>query len=274
MTSGSFVNRWVFSLAAFALTSLTMGAVLLSCSEFGTDPDAAVAIEIDPVELPAIVVGDSLRDSSGQVVSLSARAFNSSNDVISDAPIRFYILDTGIVTVDSITGRIFGRRSGQATVIASIGGLQSERITIRVTLRPDTLFGLDSLRRSMPFSLQGATNSGDLRVFLGHDSLTVGGADTSVAVPNYLVRFRIAAPTGDSASVTDTTRVVLTNEADRPSVVDTTDAQGVAARRLRFSAAVRIVPDSVVVEATATRPDNSLVPGSPVRFVVQIVRQP
>jgi len=272
MISGSIVNR-VFSLVSFALTASTMGAVLLSCSEFGTDPDAAVAIEIDPLELPAIVVGDSLRDVTGQVVSLTARAFNSSNDVISDAPIRFYVLDTGIVTVDSITGRIFGRRFGQATVIASIGGLQSERITVRVTLRPDTLFGLDSLRRSIPFSLQGATNSGDLRVFLGHDSL-VARADTSVPVANYLVRFRIVSPTGDSASVSDTTRVILTNEADRPSVADTTDAQGIAARRLRFSAAVRIVPDSVVVEATATRPDNSPVPGSPVRFVVRIVRQP
>ncbi len=274
MIAGRLANRGWRSAVPFILASLTMGAAMLSCSEFGTDADAAVAIEIDPIELPAIVVGDSLRDAAGQVVSLSARAFNSSNDVISSAPIRFYVLDTGVVALDSITGRVFGRRPGQATVIASIGGLQSERITIRVTLRPDTLFGLDSLRRSMPFSLRGATNSGDLRVFLGHDSLTAAGADTSVAVPNYLVRFRIAAPTGDSASVSDTTRVVLANEADRPSVADTTDARGIAARRLRLSAAVNIVPDSVVVEATAVLPDNSPVAGSPVRFVVRIVRQP
>ncbi|MGI9075971.1 MAG: hypothetical protein ACR2G6_01410 [Gemmatimonadaceae bacterium] len=274
MIPDTLPNRWWRSVVLPVFAPLALGAAMLSCSEFGTDADAAVAIEIDPIELPAIVVGDSLRDATGQVISLSARAFNSSNDVISSAPIRFYVLDTGIVTLDSITGRIFGRRPGQATVIASIGGLQSERITIRVTLRPDTLFGLDSLRRSMPFSLLGATNSGDLRVFLGHDSLTTTGADTSLAVPNYLVQFRIAAPTGDSASVSDTTRVVLTNEADRPSVVDTTDAQGIAARRLRLSAAVNVVPDSVVVEATATRPDNSPVPGSPVQFIVRIIRQP
>ena len=274
MISGRPANRgWRFKAIA-TLAALTAGAVMLSCSEFGTEADAPVAIEIDPIELPAIVVGDSLRDATGQVVSLSARAFNSSNDVIPSAPIRFYLLDTGIVTLDSITGRVFGRRPGQATVIASIGGLQSERLTVRVTLRPDTLFGLDSLRRSMPFSLQGATNSGDLRVFLGHDSITAAGADTAVGVPNYLVRFRIAAPTGDSASVSDTTRVILTNEADRPSLADTTDAQGIAARRLRLSTAVNIIPDSVVVEATATRPDNSLVPGSPVRFIVRTIRQP
>lgn len=274
MIASRLAYKWLASVPFLVFASLATGAAVLSCSEFGTDPDAAVAIEIDPLELPAIVVGDSLRDAMGQVVSLSARAFNSSNDIISGAPIRFYLLDTGIVTLDSITGRIFGQRTGQATVIASIGGLQSDRITIRVTLRPDTIFGLDSLRRSMLFSLQGATNSGDLRVFLGHDSLTSAGADTSIAVSNYLVRFRIVAPGGDSASISDTTRVVLTNESDRPSVVDTSDAQGIASRRLRLSAAVNIIPDSVVVEATATRPDNSPVAGSPVRFIIRIIRQP
>ena len=259
--------------------AVLLGIVLVmfasACTEVGSDPQAAVAIELDSLPLPSVVVGDTLRDSTGAIISLQARAINVSNEVIAGAPLRFLALDTGVVAVDSVTGVIVGQRVGTASVIASIQGLQSEQITLVVTQRPDTVIGLDSLQRTMQVSLISGTaaSSGPLRVFVGHDT-TIAGVDTAVAVPSYLVRYRIVFPADDSVSDTDTTRVLLANDQGRPSTVDTTDASGIASRAVRISTAVSVIPDSVIVDALVSYPDTTSVVGAPVRFVIQILRVP
>ena len=255
---------------AFALVALTS-----ACTEVGSDPQAAVAIELDSLPVPSVVVGDTLRDSTGAIISLQGRAINVNNEVITGAPLRFLALDTGIISVDSISGTIVGQRVGTTSLIASIQGLQSERITFVVTQRPDTVIGLDSLRRTMQLSLISGTaaSSGPLRVFVGHDT-TIAGVDTAVAVPSYLVRYRIVFPADDSVSDTDTSKVLLANDQGRPSTEDTTDASGIASRAVRISTAVSAIPDSVVVDALVSYPDTTSIPGAPVRFVIQVLRVP
>jgi hypothetical protein len=255
----------------FALVVLVAAA----CTEIGSDPQAAVAIELERLPVPAVVVGDTLRDSTGAVVMPTARAINVNNDEIAGAPIRYLALDTGVVSVDSTTGVIVGKRVGTTPIIATIQGLQSERITVIVTQRPDTAYGLDSLRRTMQFSLTSPTaaSSGPLRVFVGHDT-TILGVDTAVAVPSYLVRYAILFPADGSVSDTDTTKVVLANDLGRPSTVDTTDASGIASRAVRISTAVSTIPDSVIVEARVSYPDTTSVAGTPVRFVIRILGVP
>ena len=253
------------------------GAVLAvaACTEVGTDPAAAIAIELDPTVLPSIVIGDSLRDSTGRAVPLAARALNSRNSVIPDAPLRFLATDTGFVVVDSVTGYVVGRKVGEARVIASVDGLQSEAIRVRVTLRPDTVFADTAVRQTMQFSLTSPTaaTSGNLRVFVGHDTV-IAGRDSVAPVANYLVRFRIVSPTGDTVSISDTSRVVLANDerGGRASTVDTTDDRGKASRVVRISTAVRTIPDSVVVEASVSRPNATPLPGSPVLFTIRILK--
>jgi hypothetical protein len=256
------------------LVAMLSGVFALgACTEIGSDPQAAVAIEVDSLPVPSVVVGDTLRDSTGAPIVLEARALNVDNEVIGGAPLRFLALDTGIVEIDSVTGVIVGKRVGQSPIIASIQGLQSERVTIRVTLRPDTVYGLDSLQRTMQFSLIStvAALSGPLRVFVGHDTI-IAGVDTAVAVPNYLVRYQIVFPTDDTVSETDTTRVLLANDQGNPSVVDTTDPSGIASRQVRISTAVSQIPDSVMVDAHVSYPGTTPIAGSPVRFVIRILR--
>lgn len=256
-----------------ALAFMALGVA--ACTEIGSDPQAAVAIELDPLPVPSVVVGDTLRDDTGVFLTPVARALNVNNDVISGAPLRFLALDTGVLEIDSVTGVIVGKKVGSAPILATIQGLQSERITLFVTQRPDTAYGLDSLIRTMQFSLTSTTaaNSGPLALFVGHDT-TINGVDTAVAVPNYLVTYRIVFPTDDSVSETDTTKVVLANDQGRPSTVDTTSATGVAGRAIRISTAVTTIPDSVVVDARVTYPDTTSVPGTPIRYVIQILRVP
>jgi hypothetical protein len=232
-----------------------------------------VAIELDSLASPSVVIGDTLRDSLGAVEVLVARALNTGNDVIPGAPIRFIALDTGIVEVDSITGAIVGVKEGQAQIIASIGGLQSDRVAVFVTLRPDTAFGADSTRQTMQLDLTGesAAQSAPLNVFVGHDTTTIAAVDTAVAVANYPVRYAIVFPADQTVSLTDTTRVLLANDQGRPSASALTSPTGIAGRRVRISTAVTQIPDSVVVEARVNAPDGTPLPGSPVRFVVIIL---
>jgi hypothetical protein len=73
----------------------------------------AGSLSVDEV-LPALVAGDSLRDSMGVVVSLTARALNADNQVIPGAPIRFTV-SRNSSTRKSPKASIdipFGRRNG------------------------------------------------------------------------------------------------------------------------------------------------------------------
>ena len=58
------------SLAAALLCATALGAA--ACTEVGSDPSAAVAIELAPTQLPSLVVGDSLRDSTGRADAIIA----------------------------------------------------------------------------------------------------------------------------------------------------------------------------------------------------------
>jgi hypothetical protein len=242
-----------------------------ACSEIGTDPDVPVAIEIDAPTLPAIAVGDSLRDTLGAVATVIARALNSRNEVIAGAPIRFYALrnDSAIIGVDSITGRIAGLRVGDADVIAQVAGLQSVRVPIRVTSNPDTVYPISPLVDTVRYALADDT-ARVLRVGVARRD-TVNGRDTLLLVPFWRVRYTIVDPP-ELAANTDTTRVYIANDANRLSRVDTTDATIGASRRIRFPTAA--VSDTTrrefVTEVVVLRPDGTPLPGSPVLFTTVI----
>lgn len=241
-----------------------------ACSEVGTDPDVPVAIEIDAPILPAIAAGDSLRDTLGAVTRITARALNSRNEVIADAPIRFIALrsDTAVIAVDSATGRIAGLREGVANVVAQVAGLQSIRLAVRVTPAPDTVYPESALVDSVLYSLADDT-ARTLAVSVARRD-TSEGRDTLVRVPFWRVRYTIVDPP-NLATNTDTTRVYIADGSNRPSRVDTTDASG-ASRRIRFPLAV--VSDTTrrtfVTEVVVMGPDGTPLPGSPLLFTTVI----
>ena len=255
------------------LGAIVAAAAVYACSEVGTDPDVPVAIEILPPILPAIAEGDTLRDTLGAVQPIVVRALNSQNQLIPDAPIRFFTIrnDSGIIAVDSMTGTVAGLRVGEADVVARVNGLQSVRLPLRVTLAPDTvapapasplvdsvLFGLaDDTARALSVTVSKRT--------------TASGRDTILPVAHWRVRYTIVDPP-DLATNTDTTRVYIANDANRLSRVDTTDAAGVASRRLRFPVAV--VSDTTrrtfVTEVVVLGANGTPLPGSPLLFTTVI----
>jgi hypothetical protein len=242
-----------------------------ACTEVGTDPAAPVAIEIDPPILPAIAEGDSLRDTLGVARPVVARALNSRNDVIAEAPIRFFALrnDSSIIAIDSVTGALVGLRVGEADVVAQVAGLQSIRLPIRVTLTPDTAYTTGPLVDSVLYGI--ADDTARALVVTVAKRATVNGRDTVLPVPFWRVRYTITEP-DDLAANTDTTRVYMANDANRLSRVDTTDAAGVARRRIRFPLAVvsDIARRTFVTEVVVLRANGTQLPGSPFLFTTVI----
>jgi len=244
--------------AAVAGVGAAVVAVILACTDIPTDAGVVLSIGVDTLPSPSVVLGDTLRDSTGIVRPLAATAFNFQGDVIAGAPVRFSTRDRGI-TVDSITGIVVGDslRSTPARIFARIAGLEAA-ISLDVTLRPDTVAG-QNVRDSLLYSL--TDTSANVSPVLSVKVLHAFTGDS--AVKSYVVSFAVT-------STTDTSLVKLVNDAGRASLVDTSDASGIAGRKVRLNAArLTSLADSVVVAATVKYRGAQL-RGSPVRLVLKL----
>jgi hypothetical protein len=248
------------------LTPVSAGIALcsfaaLGCGDVSGSSTSVLSIQFDSLAAPSVVVGDTLRDTTGKVILPVVHAFNYKGDEILPAPVRFGSPDSGVV-VDSLTGILVADslRSTPARIIATVGGLQAVQ-RVDVTLRPDSLSavnGLDSLSYSL---LDTTLNvSPVLSVKLRH-----GTAPSDSAVKSYIVSFSIVSQSNPQLGQ-------LVNDAGKPSVVDTTDATGMAGRAIRlhplFLGSATTV-DSIIVNATA-KYRGTRVKGSPVRLVLKV----
>lgn len=242
-------------------------SALQACADVGNAPDLAVALEFDSIPYPAVLAGDTLRDSLGVASPLRGVAFNARGGVIAGAPITFLSLDTG-VTIDAAGFLTTTRRSGQVRLVASINGLQSPDHAISVTRRPDTLMAPATTRSNYAYALPDvpANVAPEMKVTL--HSFDVAGGVTP-AVTGWLVRWRVV-HNGDTLSQSDTSRVVLQSPTGRRVRLDTTKTDGTSARRLRvFANTISPARDSFFVIAEVKR-HGIPVRGSPVRFVVTV----
>jgi hypothetical protein len=214
-----------------------------------------LSLEFDSLPSPSVVVGDSLRDTTGAIAAPVVRAFNYQGEEIPAAAVRFHAPDPG-VTVDSITGVIRGDslRSTPARIVASVGSLQALQ-RLDVTLRPDAVAAVDD-RDTLQYSLLDTTQnvSAPLTVKLTH-----GSPPADSAVQSYVVSFAVV-------SGGDPLAAELVN-GGKISVIDTTDANGVAGRAVKIRPIYFTGVDSVIVNATV-KFRGTPISGSPVRLVV------
>lgn len=243
----------VISIAAVSLA----GAV--SCSDLSGSRLPVLSIQFDTLPYPSVVVGDTLRDTTGAIIHPVVHAFDFDGKEIVPAPVFFLSPDSG-VTVDSATGIIVADslRSTPARIVAAVGTLQAVQ-RISVTLRPDTIFGVNALD-SLKYSIIDTTVdvSPLLTIKLSH-----GTVPSDTAVTSYIVSFAIV-------SQPEPNLADLVNDGGKVSLVDTTDASGIAGRKIRLhpvalSSATEV--DSIIVNATA-KYRGVPVSGSPVRLVL------
>lgn len=258
------MNRRVRGGAAAGLL-VAVAALGGSCTDVATGPATAVALEFDTLPFPAVVTGDTLRDSLGLAAPLHAVAYNASGAVITDAGIRYIALDTGL-TIDGAGIVTAQARNGAVRIVASVGALQSVSRTLEVARRPDTVIVtgklVDTLRFTIPDSAaRNVTASLGVRVATND---TAGGI---IGSKGWLVSYQ-AFYHGAPLASADTTLASLWAEGSKTSPLDTTTADGAAGRTLRIrSLLLPTTPDSFVVLATV-RHRGAAVRGSPVRFVI------
>ena len=247
----TFVVAFVCAVAVPAL-------IAIACTDINGNADAVLSLQFDTLANSAVVVGDTLRDTTGAVALPVVHAFNYKGKEITPIQVYFQSPDSG-VTVDSATGIIVGDslRSTAARIIATVGNLQAVQ-RIKLTLRPDLIAasnGIDTLNYSLLDTTKNISTDA-LSVILSH------GANADSVVPNYIVSFEIVSQSNPNVAE-------LVTENGKASVVDTTDANGIAGRKIRVHpvnlGSTNV--DSVIVQATA-KYHGQPVTGSPVRLVM------
>lgn len=240
-------------------SSALLSAVVFACTDVSGSSTSVLSIQFDSLAAPSVVLGDTLRDTTGAVIFPVVRAFNFKGEEIASIPVWFQSPDSG-VAVDSVTGIIVGDslRSTPARIVATVGTLQAVQ-KVDVTLRPDLIeveHGVDSLSYSL---LDTTVNVSPLLTV----KLTHGVAPNDSAVKSYIVSFAIVEQSVPGLGE-------LVNDAGKPSLVDTTDTNGIAGRKIRLHPSLLISGvDSIIVNATSKH-RGLPVTGSPVRLVLKV----
>jgi hypothetical protein len=237
---------------------LSAAIFIAACVEVPTGASDILSLQFNPLPSPGVVIGDSLRDSLGIVRGVSVSAFNFSGSEVPDANVKFSTVDRGLM-VDSVTGIVTGKDTirSNARILATAGGLT---VTTQVAIvpLPDTIIDSNA-RDSLAYSFVDTANiSAPIGVKVLHTTAT----DTT-GVGSWLVSFKVVSPT-------DTAFARLVGANGARSSLDTTDASGVAGRRIRIDVThLTSAVDSVIVQAFV-RYKGIDVRGSPARLVLKL----
>jgi hypothetical protein len=265
-----------------ALAAATLIVAVWSCTKLPSDPNTPFSIAFRRAPSPSVVLGDVMRDSTGQPARLQAFAFNLRGDTIRNYAVTYFLvaqdsqpatLADGLITALSDTAYI----GDTLRVVAVAGGVQSTPLRIVVTLKPDglVLAGSDTVRFLLP-ATDSLPLSASMSVRLRHTPIPPEPARDTVA-PAYEVRYRVVRA---SSGGSDSSYVTIADASRHYAPIDTTDANGIAARQLRVRRTKYPYPydtitpghsavDTVYVDATASYKGSS-VSGSPVRFKVLV----
>lgn len=263
--------RRVGARAGRVATPLATAALVLvaavGCSGI-SEPAALSALDFTGIPFPAVVTGDSLRDSTGAAAPLRATAYDGNGAEIVGASIVYFSLDTGVI-ISNEGYLVATRRTGALRLVASLGHLQTQVRTIQVTREPDSLVAPALSTVNFQYGLpDAASNVSPSLTFTLTSSDTAGALSPNVT--GWVVRWRLV-HAGDTLAATDTSKFALWDVgATRHSRSDTTGTDGRSSRRVRIYANGLVPqPDSVILVAEV-RSRGAQVPGSPMRFVVNI----
>jgi hypothetical protein len=219
------------------LVLLLLGA-LAGCSGLQETEGGVVQLDVTVPGPDSVEVGESIQ--------LSAKPLDKNGDSVG-TPVTWLSADA-TATIDA-TGLLTGISPGAARVQAGVGSLNSELITFAVVAPADTLVLPGDSVLTVP---AGTGTSSDMVTRL--DSFNPPGA-----LPGRRVIYAITSP--DPAAAPPA--VVFSTGAVADTL--TTGADGTAAAVLSVIGAP---PDTVIVEARATRTRGAVVPGSGPRFIV------
>ncbi len=234
-----------------AMSAAVLAAALVSCRDVPA-PESGV-LSVSPLMLPspAVVVGDTMRDSLGVAAPLRVIAYGVGGTAVDPQPAAtFVLLDTGVAHL-ARAYLIGDRAGGTVRIVGNVAGIQTLPQLVLVTLKPDALVPSDSTHQVRPFAFPRDTAAtADLNVEVRNTaSASPSGVDGVV------VRYDITR----SPPVVGSGPSVLLLNGNSLSSRDTTAGGGKASRTLRFRlAAAAPATDSAFVSATASYRGQSI----------------
>jgi hypothetical protein len=255
-----------------ALMSALLVSVAVSCTEINASTDHVAALEFTVLPAPAVVAGDTLRDSLGVAAPLRAIAFNGAGDTVANAAIQYIALDTGL-TISAAGLVVAQRRSGSVPIVASADALQTKPVSLLIARTPDSVAAVGKVRDTVNYvvpDVASTNTSTAMAVKVLTRDTTDGITTTQGWVVSYQAFYR-----GSAVSAGDTAAVFLVGDGTQRTWLDTTGTDGTASRRLRVRpiGITTSATDSVIVLATV-RYQGAAIRGSPVRFVILIRPKP
>lgn len=250
---------------------IMLAAVMGSCTDVSSGPTTVASLEFDSLPYPAVVTGDTLRDSLGVATPLRAIAFNSSSAEIPSPQLTYLALDSGVtISPDGfVTAQL---RNGPVRLIASSAGVQTGPITLIVARRPDTVIVTPLANDTLFYSPldNASTNVTPALALQVATRDTVGGVAGS---QGWLVTYQLLFH-GQAVAATDTSVAVVWNSGNQPSRTDTTAADGTSSRVIRVHpSGLPTATESLTVVATV-KYKGAQVAGSPVTYLIQLRPSP
>lgn len=247
-----------------ALGTAALGVAMLALAACADSPTGAepFSLTFDELPFPAVVAGDTLRDATGAAAPLRARVFGGDGNEIPDAEASYLVLDRG---AHLETGNyVFGDSAGPLVrVVAEAAGIPSQPLELAVVLRPDSLsLASPTVLDTALFTPGGRITPTDTSARIAVRVLHRPTEGDPVGVGRWVVRYDVELYDGTTVVENDSL-ALLVGENGRLSVLDTTDTQGAAWRRLLLNGARPAIDavDSAVVSVTILgRPAGTVSP--------------
>ena len=244
---------------------------LAACRAIPAPSNGVLALSAVLLPSPSVVLGDTLRDSTGHAARLTLVAFGlgGDKDTIRSVTPSYVILDRGAhVTGD---GYVIGDsvRATPVRIVGTVGTLQTAATNLDVTPRPDSLASaVTPPIAPIKFNILDSTAQANYSVGIAATVVSTSILPAAT-VKSVIVRYALA---GQPRGVNGAATGVLVDESGKASLVDTTDASGQVSRRIRVRPAALAAPgatDSFVVVVSAQYRGVAL-RGSPQRFVIPV----
>jgi hypothetical protein len=252
-------------LISVVLVAVALG---LACVDM-TAPKGPASISELRLPSPSLVVGDTMRDSTGTVAPLVITAFDANGNPAVAPGAQFFITDTTKASTLARSNLLIGNRLGSSIIIGQLGTLQTSPVNLPVTNRPAKLVKVST--DSLLMVLFSRDTTVDTSVVV---SLNVLSAQDS-ASQGIIVRYALArtlSPGNPSRPA-----VVIADANSKPGTVDTSSATGSSSRHiLVFPAFLGDTAlthgnktDTIIVEARASYAKAELT-NSPIRFIIPV----
>lgn len=257
-------------ISRFAVVLATIAVVIaVACVDMSA-PKGAASISQLQMPQPAVVAGDTLRDSTGAVAQLDIVSFDGAGAPIAGQTPKFFITDTTRrAHLTGATRILVGDSIGLMHLAGQVGDLTTPVVNVQVTFEPSFMQKLSPIDTSLLAPLGADSSSSIGSVPLAAALRAANDSASQGFIVQYKLR-RAPATRSDKRSPA----VFLADDQGNIATSDTSDATGVR-RQLKVVSAFLADPallggsktDTAIVEAHITYKGHII---GPIQWIVPI----